>query len=97
MASEVPSVARRTKKVEVVQEALFDLGPAWRDHWWGMPSFEMGDARPMQKITVNFYSWDDVLEFGRRLGITVTRNTDSMWFPPENVERPSDWSYDDEP
>jgi hypothetical protein len=97
MTNEAPTVARKTRKQEVVQEALFDLSPSWKDYWWGMPSFEMGDARPIQRITVNFYSWDDVIEFGRRLDVRVTRATDSLAFPPEHVEKPSDWGYEDEP
>lgn len=95
MTNDTP--ARRVKKVEVEQLGFLNVGPVWKDHWWGMPSFEMGDARPMQRIMVNFHAWDDVVEFGNRLGLTVTRNTDSLWFPPEHVEKPSDWRYDDAP
>ena len=95
MTSET-SPARKIRNIQVEQLGFLDLGPVWKEHWWGMPSFEMGDARPMQRITVNFHSWDDVVEFGKRLGINVTRSTDSLWFPPEIVEKPSDWRYTDE-
>lgn len=91
-----PSVARKTRTPEVVQEALFDLGPDWREHWWGMPAFVQGDARPTQRITMNFMTWDDVAEFGRRLGIRVTRATDTAWFPQESIDKPSEWEYSDE-
>ena len=78
------------------QLSLIDTPLEWQRYWWGMPSYAMGDARPTQRITVNFATWDDVQEFGRRLGVPVTRNTDSLWFPPETVSRPNEWSYDDE-
>lgn len=75
---------------------LFDAGPAWQREWWGMPEFVMGDARPQQSITVNFRTWDDVIEFGRRLGLIVRPTTDSLWFPADNAGRPNDWVYADE-
>ena len=84
---------RPTKKEESL---LFDLPPNWKQEWWGMPEFIMGDARPQQKITVNFVCWDDVLEFSKRLGLSITSSTDSIWFPKENLDRPNEWVYDDE-
>ena len=94
------SPARRTRAVGPQQAALFALPTAatsWEADWWGMPSFTMGDARPSYRISVNFHSFDDVLEFARRLGVAVTARTDSMWFPQEDIGAPSDWRFDDEP
>jgi hypothetical protein len=54
----------------------------WDEHWQGMPEFVMGNTEPLQKITVSFNSFEDVKEFGERLGIRVTPRTDSVWFPP---------------
>jgi hypothetical protein len=87
-------LARKVR--EDAQVDLFDCGPKWRDHWWGMPDFTMGDARPRYKITVNFYSPEDVVEFGKRLGLRLGVETDSLTFPPEDVDKPSDWEYCDE-
>jgi hypothetical protein len=60
---------------------LFEVEPDWRDHWWGMPSFEMGDARPQHKITINFMTAQDVRDFADRTGIPVSVRSDSAWFP----------------
>jgi len=60
---------------------LFDMPEDWREHWWGMPSFEMGDARPQYKITLNFMTADDVKAFAEKTGIPVTTRSDSAWFP----------------
>lgn len=63
------------------QNLLFDLEPDWRSHWWGMPTFSMGDARPQYKITINFMTKRDVEEFARKTGLPVTTRSDSAWFP----------------
>ena len=64
--------------------------------WWGMPSFEMGDARPMYRVTVNLYSVEDLMEFGKALGLRVTTKTDTLTYPPEHLNKPSEWRYVDE-
>lgn len=60
---------------------LFDIEPDWRAEWWGMPSFEMGDARPQYKVVVNFMTADDVRAFAEKAGLPVTTRSDTIWFP----------------
>lgn len=81
---------------EKKQQALFDLEPDWREHWWGMPEFTMGDISPQKKITVNFACYDDVVKFAELIGAKVTGNTDSLWFPYRGISR-TDLVYDGEP
>lgn len=69
------------------QSTLFDIEPDWRAEWWGMPSFEMGDARPQHKITINFMTAEDVKEFATRTGLPVTARSDSAWFPHQEPLR----------
>lgn len=88
------SLARATRSQP--QTSLFEIEPAWSDLWWGMPSFVLGDARPLYRITVNFFSVDAVQEFAQRLGVAATASTDSVTFPPERLDKPSDWEYIDE-
>jgi hypothetical protein len=76
--------------------SLFDVEPDWRDDWWGMPAFEMKEARPTQRISVNFLTADDVREFATRLGLHVTSKTDSVWFPPQERLR-GEFCYDGPP
>ena len=85
------------KPREDSQEDLFERGYSWEDFWWGMPSYQMADARPLYRVTVNIFTLDDLIEFGRRLGIRVTPQTDTVTFPVEDVDKPSDWIYTDEP
>lgn len=88
---------RRRVRAEEPQQALFELPPDWRAHWWGMPAFEQKDARPAHRITVNFICEEDVAEFARRLGLKSGPRTDSLWFPKEQLDRPNEWEYRGEP
>lgn len=75
---------------------LFDLPPDWRADWWGMPSFEMGDARPQYRITINFMTEADLLLFSEKTGIPLTTRSDSGWFPPQKPLNGS-FEYDGPP
>lgn len=92
MMSEPEKTLARKVKQDVCL-TLFDLPPDWRSLWWGMPEFNMGDARPQYKITMNFMTLEDVVEFGRRLGINCTAKTDSAWFPEQKLDAPKSWEY----
>lgn len=75
---------------------LFDVEPDWRSEWWGMPAFEMGDARPQYKIIVNFMTAEDVKAFAERAGLSVTTSSDTCWFPPQEKIR-GEYYYDGPP
>ena len=53
------------------KQGLFDIEPDWREHWWGMPDYTMNDAQPAQRITMNFMTYEDVLEFAEKIGARV--------------------------
>ncbi len=91
-------LARQERSKSTQQDALFDIGNAWREHWWGMPVFEMKDAQPMQSITVHFMCAEDVREFAKWLGMSVTRQTKSAWYPEgvDTVDKASEWEWHDE-
>lgn len=78
------------------QNLLFDIEPPWQDHWWGMPSFSMGDARPQYKITINFMTQKDVENFAKLTGIPVTTRSDSGWFPHQEPLK-GEYYYDGPP
>jgi len=72
---------------DVTQGALFDMAPDWRHVWWGMPEFEMRDARPGHKLVVNFMTAEDMAAFAQRSGLPVTTTSDSVWFPHQTPLR----------
>jgi hypothetical protein len=66
---------------------LFDIEPDWRNEWWGMPEFEMGDARPQRKVVINFMTEDDVRQFAAITGLPLTMQTDTCWYPHQKPLR----------
>lgn len=53
-----------------------------------MPEFVQNDARPVQKIVVNFSTPDDVQQFAKLVGYDLTPKSRSIWFPyRERVNR----------
>ena len=88
-------IARDTR--EEIQPMLFDLEPDWRDHWWGMPDFEMKDAMPERSITINFMTDEDVLRFAELTGIKVTPKSDSGWYPPNERLGGGEYVYKGKP
>ena len=66
---------------------LFEVEPDWKEYWWGMPSFEMGDARPQYKIVMNFMTAADVKAFAERTGLPVTTSSNTAWFPHQEPLR----------
>ena len=57
---------------------IFD---SWEDHWVDMPEFIQPKNHEYQKIIVRFESEEDVVQFAKLIGQTVTPKTQSIWFP----------------
>jgi hypothetical protein len=55
--------------------------------WVGLPEYEGLDT-PL-KIIVSFENDNDRQDFARRLNITLTEKTKSIWWPPREQEDPS--------
>jgi hypothetical protein len=50
-----------------------------------MPEFVMNDARPAFRITINFMTPEDVVDFARQINDrTITTRTDSAWYPKQS-------------
>ena len=81
MEAITPNISRPLRLKKETQETLFEVEEDWKEHWWGMPSFEMGDARPQYSITLNFMTAEDVKAFAEKTGLPVTTRSDSSWFP----------------
>lgn len=77
----------RAVRNEKAAPTLFEVEPSWKDHWWAMPEFSMGDARPRYKITLNFMAAEDVAAFAKATGLPVTIKSDSAWYPHQEPLR----------
>lgn len=93
-ARRVQEEERRAGFFTPEQEEEFVEG-GWRQHWWGMPSFVMGNSCPAYQVIVNFFTFEDMQEFARRLDVPIQQSTRSIWFPPDKSEKPGDWVYSD--
>lgn len=71
---------------------LFEPELDWRNYWWDMPAFHQRDATPFRRLSVQFMTAEDVVEFAKTIGQRITDHTDSIWYPPQRVLR-GEFSY----
>lgn len=95
VSGEVDALKRKLREPDG-QFSIFEVEPDWRSSWWDMPSFEMGDARPTHKVTVNFMSADDLKDFAKVTGLPLTTRSDTIWFPHQEKLR-GEYEYDGPP
>lgn len=79
-------------------QQLFEIEekePEWKQEWKDMPEFIQKDKKPFQKIVINFQTYDDVKEFAKLLGFSVTNKTKSIWFPIKDKDKPREFAYVD--
>jgi hypothetical protein len=72
------------------QDPLFDVAPAWAEHWVDMPEFVQHENRPHDSINVYFATEDDRREFLKLVGADPHRQR-GIWYPPKTRRR-----YDEE-
>lgn len=49
-------------------------------HWQNMPAYEQADKSAQRQIIVSFDNDEQVAEFARLLGQSITKKTKSVWF-----------------
>lgn len=62
-------------------------------HWRGMPEFEQQDLSPYQTLPVHFRCDEDREAFARLIGRRLTKDTRSIWYPPEIIGRYADKQF----
>jgi hypothetical protein len=82
---------------EEIQESLFDSEPDWRAEWQGMPEFSNDDIRPQSRLMVNFLTPQDRSDFAEKLGVKLTPQTDTIWYPPQERLAGCEFYYEGEP
>jgi len=71
--------------------------PSWKEYWWNMPEFQMGDAMAAFEIKVNFFTLADLQKFAKKLGIPISEKCKSFWYPKQpKITNPGEWRYIDE-
>jgi len=80
-----------------------DLRQDWQDPYkqWnaaGMPPFNEYEAGPWKKLYVHFRNEEDLIEFAKLVGQSITPKTKTIWFPgkPREENVLNQWVEDDE-
>jgi hypothetical protein len=77
-------------------ERLFDDGEWWHEAWSGMPEFVQNDLAPRHSIQVDFDRQQDVDDFARLVGQTITptdKRTRCVWYPEAEIGRIAGRAY----
>jgi hypothetical protein len=65
----------------------------FEEAWQGMPEFVQEDLEPVKSLKINFLSFDDVKDFSNLINQKVTDKTKSVWYPKQDLIKPSDYRY----
>ena len=63
------------------QTNLFGDAEPWEENWQGMPDFLQEDLRPARTLYVHFRTDEDVTDFLKLIGQTITPKTQYIWYP----------------
>ena len=61
--------------------------------WHNMPEFVQEDKSPAKQLIVSFKNFEDYKEFSKLINQPLTKQTQSVWFPPVEIERYMDKRY----
>jgi len=78
------------------RKPLFEVPTEHEKEWQGMPEFNQKDYSSFQHIIVHFKNKEDVQQFAKLIGRTLTHKTNSIWFPPIRIMRTANKRYIDE-
>jgi hypothetical protein len=90
----VSHISRKTREKKIKPFFPEEDLSSWKEHWWDMPEFNMGDATPCHHIVVNFFTKEDFLAFKKALGISISSKCNSIWYPKkQRIDEPKEWCY----
>jgi hypothetical protein len=75
------------------QKMLFEVAPAWTEHWQGMPEFRQEDQTHWKSLKVHFRNEEDLRSFSELVGQPVTKLMRSIWYPEAEIGRYADKRY----
>lgn len=85
---------------KIIINDLFEFEADAKDQkvteWKGMPEFNQPDNGPCRQILISFKTPEDVKEFAKLTGLSITDKTKSSWFPYRAMNRVSELFYFDE-
>lgn len=70
-------------------------GNSWQKEWVDMPEFIQEDKESIASVVVHFESEEDMKLFSELIGVTITKKTKGIFYPPKKAEKRK--VYVDEP
>ncbi len=72
----------------------------WLKEWQNMPEYDVQDLAPKYQVIINFACAEDVQDFAKLLGQSISSNgakqMKSFWFPEQEIGRMTNKRYKDE-
>jgi hypothetical protein len=78
------------------RKPLFEVPTEHEKEWQGMPEFTQKDITSIQHIIVHFTTREDVDAFAKLIGRSLSKKTNSIWFPDVPPARTSTRHFVDE-
>lgn len=72
------------------QQDLFAVEQEWEKEWKGMPEFVQKEQKPFGTIHVHFNNYEDMVEFGVKIGHKVNAETKFLWYPQIDIKSVKD-------
>ncbi|WNI34683.1 hypothetical protein [Chryseobacterium sp. SG20098] len=82
------------EKIDLIPKGVGENNPT--EEWEDMPEFEQENLLAKNRVIVSFENDDDRFAFAKLIGIKMTRDTKSIWFPEKKPEAVKDFRYKDE-
>lgn len=81
-------------KVDLIPKGIGENDPT--AEWTDMPEFEQEDLLAKNRVIVSFETDEDRFAFSKLIGIKLTTDTKSIWYPEKKPEVVKDLRYKDE-
>lgn len=83
---DTPEAMAMPQEVADGQLAFIELTEAWELEWQDMPAYTKQDQFPWKTLALHFACREHYLAFGKLLGISLTGDTRSTWYPQKAIK-----------
>jgi|TARA_Y100000296_G_C4979772_1_gene160012 hypothetical protein len=85
-------MTKKEKQLNLFNESVAE---DWEKEWKEMPEFNQEDVGPYRQLIISFRNKKDLDEFLKIINQRITNKTKSIWFPPDDREKPANylWTY----
>jgi len=59
----------------------------WKSEWKDMPDYSQGDKKAVKRVVINFETVEDMEEFNKITGLSVTMKTKGVFYPQKEYKK----------